>query len=93
MRGRHPEECEFQIDVVWMCGLCMLRRGSRPTGWEPLVYNNNMSVVHGMKGVGGVCEMCMCLARDGVGVKGWIIGLALPFLWEQGEEEEEIRLL
>ena len=21
-----------------------------------------MSVVHGMRGVGGVCEMCMCLA-------------------------------
>ena len=26
-----------------------------------------MSVVHGMRGVGGVCEMCMCLARGGVG--------------------------
>ena len=26
-----------------------------------------MSVVRGMKGVGGVCEMCMCLARGGVG--------------------------
>ena len=24
-------------------------------------------VVRGMKGVGGVCEMCMCLARAGVG--------------------------
>ena len=24
------------------------------------------SVVRGMKGVGGVCEMCMCLARGGV---------------------------
>ena len=22
-----------------------------------------MSVVHGMRGVGGVCEMCMCLTR------------------------------
>ena len=22
-----------------------------------------MSVVHGMRGVGWVCEMCMCLAR------------------------------
>ena len=22
-----------------------------------------MSVVRGMRGVGGVCEMCMCLAR------------------------------
>ena len=26
-----------------------------------------MSVV---RGVGGVCEMCMCLARGGVGVEG-----------------------
>ena len=29
-----------------------------------------MSVVRGMKGVGGVCEMCMCLARGGVGGEG-----------------------
>ena len=26
-----------------------------------------MSVVRGMRGVGGVCEMCMCLDRYGVG--------------------------
>ena len=26
-----------------------------------------MSVVCGMRGVGGVCEMCMCLAQGGVG--------------------------
>ena len=25
-----------------------------------------MSVVRGMIGVGGVCEMCMCLAQGGV---------------------------
>ena len=25
-----------------------------------------MSVVRGMRGVGEVCEMCMCLARGGV---------------------------
>ena len=37
-----------------------------------------MSVVHGMRGVGEVCEMCMCLAQGGVcgeGVSGgedWI---------------------
>ena len=24
-----------------------------------------MSVMRGMRGVGGVCEMCMCLARGG----------------------------
>ena len=29
-----------------------------------------MSVVRGMGGVGGVCEMCMCLARGGEGMSG-----------------------
>ena len=29
-----------------------------------------MSVVRGMRGVGGVYEMCMCLARGGVGGEG-----------------------
>ena len=29
-----------------------------------------MSVVRGMRGIGGVCEMCMCLARGGVGREG-----------------------
>ena len=32
-----------------------------------------MSVVRGMKGVGGVCEMCMCLARGGVGGEGMLV--------------------
>ena len=44
-----------------------------------------MSVVRGMRGVGGVCEMCMCLARGGVGgewMRRWV--WALPILWEQG---------
>ena len=29
-----------------------------------------MSMVRGMRGFGGVCEMCMCLARGGVGGEG-----------------------
>ena len=29
-----------------------------------------ISVVHGIRGVGGVCEMCICLARGGVGGEG-----------------------
>ena len=35
-----------------------------------------MSVVRGMRGVGGVYEMCMCLARGGVGAEGceWMRG-------------------
>ena len=46
-----------------------------------------ISVVRGMGRVGGVCEMCMCLARGSVGGEGgredcvW----ALPILWEQVE--------
>ena len=48
-----------------------------------------VSVVRGMRGVGGVCEMCMGLARGGVGENGvsgsedWV--WALPILWEQWE--------
>ena len=40
-----------------------------------------MSVVSGMRGIGGVCEMCMCLARGGVGGEGgeWMRGLGLSF--------------
>ena len=40
-----------------------------------------MSVVRGMRGVGGVCEMCMCLARGGVGGEGgeWMRVLGLGF--------------
>ena len=29
-----------------------------------------VSVVCGMRGIGGVCEMCMCLVRGGVGGEG-----------------------
>ena len=38
-----------------------------------------MSGVRWMRGVGGVCEMCMCLARSGVGGEGgeWMRGLGL----------------
>ena len=40
-----------------------------------------MSVVRGMRGVGGVCEMCMCLSRGGVGAEegDWMRGLDLCF--------------
>ena len=35
-----------------------------------------------------VCDMCMCLARGGVGGEGgeWMreLGLALPILWDRG---------
>ena len=40
-----------------------------------------MSVVLGMRGVGGVCDMYMCLTQGGVGCDGgeWIRGLGLGF--------------
>ena len=40
-----------------------------------------MSLKRGMKGVGGVCEMCMYLARGGVSGEGceWMRGLGLGF--------------
>ena len=42
-----------------------------------------------VRGVGGVCDMCMCLARGCVGGEGdeWMreLGLALPILWGQRE--------
>ena len=48
-----------------------------------------MSVVRGMRWVDVVCEMCMCIARGGVGDEGdeWIRGLGLYFTnpVEQGE--------
>ena len=37
-----------------------------------------MNMVRGMRGVGVVCEMCMCLVRVGV-VGEWIRGLGLGF--------------
>ena len=56
--------------------------GTRGSG---VVYNAAdvlwMSVVLEVWGVGGVCEMCMCLARGGVGGAGgeWMRGLGLGF--------------
>ena len=40
-----------------------------------------MRVVCGVRRVGGVCEMCICLARGGVGgvVCEWMMGLGLGF--------------
>ena len=38
-----------------------------------------VNVVHGMGGVGGVYDMCMCLARGGMGGEGWRGGLVERF--------------
>ena len=40
-----------------------------------------MNMVRGMRGVGGVCEICMCLVQGGVSREGgeWMRGLGLCF--------------
>ena len=42
-----------------------------------------IGVVRGMRGVGEVCEMYMCLARGGAGAEGseWMTGLVLCFTY------------
>ena len=42
-------------------------------GWYVVQVLCGTSVAHGMRGVGGVCEMCMCLAQGGVGGE-WVSG-------------------
>ena len=58
--------------------------GTRGSGVLPSIGDVlEMSVV---RGVGGVCDMCMWLARGGVGgewMRDWV--WALPILWGQGE--------
>ena len=41
------------------------------------VLSSDMLEMSVVRGVGGVCDMCMCLARGGVGEvgSGWVIGL------------------
>ena len=41
-----------------------------------------MSVVRGVRGVGGMCEMGMCLARGRVGIVGgeWLRGLSFGII-------------
>ena len=63
-----------------MCG----RRGSGILSSTSDVLE--MSVV---RGVDGVCDMCMCLTRGGVDEEGgeWMreLGFGFTNLWEQGE--------
>ena len=51
--------------------MCACMGGTRGSG---VVSSANdvleMSVVRGMRKIGGVCEMCMCLARGVVGGMG-----------------------
>ena len=51
------------------------------TRWSGIVSSTTdvlwMSVVRGMRGVGGVCEMCICLARGSWRGGEWMRGLGL----------------
>ena len=59
------------------CGECVYAcmRGTRGSG----VLSSTGDVL--VRGVGGVCDMCMCLARGGVGGEGgeWMRELGLGF--------------
>ena len=46
--------------VVSAGHVCCTRRSGIVSSTADVLW---MSVVHGMREVGGLCEMCMCLAR------------------------------
>ena len=68
----------LHVCVLWEC------EGARVTAG---VLSRTGDVL--VRGVDGVFDMCMCLARAGVGGEGgeWMrkLGLALPILWGQRE--------
>ena len=86
-------QCErARVSVSWYegwrrcgCGECMAWRVSGARG-SCIVFSVaavlGMIVVRGMRGVGGVCEMSMCLSRGGIGGGGggeWMRRLGLNF--------------
>ena len=50
-----------------VCGECRVCGSGIVSSTADVLW---MSVVRGMRGVGRVCEMCMCLAWGGVGGEG-----------------------
>ena len=55
--------------LVWL--LCEYKGEPRGSGFMSTIHNvPEMSEVRRRRGVGGVCEMCMYLARGGVEVSG-----------------------
>ena len=50
---------------------CEYMVGTRGSGIVSSAYDMlEMSVVRGVRGVGGICVMCKCLARGGLIVEG-----------------------
>ena len=68
--------------LVWNMEGCVVSAGHEYVGGTHSsgIVSSEADVL-GMRGVGGVCEMCMCLARGGVGGEGgdWIRGSGLGF--------------
>ena len=63
------------MDVVFF--VCIVMRGAVGAHvWEVWVFRHAY-VVRGIRWVGGVCEICMCLARGGVGGEWIRIGFVL----------------
>ena len=62
---------------VFAVSACM--SGTRGSGVLP--STGDVLEMSGVRGVGGVCDMCMCLARVGVGGEGseWMRELGLGF--------------
>ena len=62
---------------VYMCGY---------TWFRCFVYCMCVLEMSVVRGVGGVCDMCMCLARGGVGGVGgeWVTRLGLGFTNSEG---------
>ena len=66
----------FGRDLI-VVSVCM--GGTRGSSVSPSV--GDMLETSVVRGVGGVCDTCMCLARGGVGCIGgeWVTGLGLGF--------------
>ena len=72
-------ECDGNAGVVNLSSGHEYVRGTRRSGIVSSAADVlGMSMVCGMRGVGGVCEICMCLARGGVGDE-WMKELGLGF--------------
>ena len=78
VRVRARRQCCY--GVRWRCGY-----GECIYGWYTwfvcLASACDVLEMSVVRGVGGVCDMCMCLARGGVGGVGdeWVTGLGLGF--------------
>ena len=77
------EECEcFVMQMLYVCVLCASCGGMSDTrGSCVLSITGDVLEMNVVRGVGGVCDMCMCLARGGVSGEGgkWMreLGLAV----------------